>query len=131
MVDTVSEFLICSVHFVCTELHEVDTTSVKKKHLIVINKILLKSVRSNLLTVHILKIEFYLKTFPIFRTLLEIDPTCVGINRNLPFKSRSLQTFHSLVNSQNVVVESFQHQLVISRLVIGHMFVCEHFPASG
>ena len=58
-----------------TELHEVDTTSVKQKHLLIIEKTLSVRIETLLLPVHILGSRFKFQMFAIFCTLLEIDLT--------------------------------------------------------
>ena len=89
-----------------TELHEVDTTSVKQKHLLVIEKTLSVRIETLLLPVHILGSRFKFQMFAIFCTLLEIDPTCVRINQKFCFKSHSLHPLENSQGDQNVVISN-------------------------
>ena len=72
------------------EIHKVDTTSVKQKHLLVIEKTLMMRIEPLFWLPIFYKLNFNSGCLQFFGLCLNWNWTCVRINRNLSFESHSL-----------------------------------------
>ena len=72
------------------EIHKVDTTSVKQKHLLVIEKTLTMRIEPLFWLPIFYKLNFNSGCLQFFGLCLNWNWTCVRINRNLSFESHSL-----------------------------------------